>query len=119
MKTACFLFMLVVVFFESCTKDTVSPVVIKPAGCDSASFTYFQNVEPIIQANCSFCHYAGSGNYDYSTYEVVADRVRSGRLEERLLLPKSDPMHMPQEGALSECDLFILRTWIRQGFKEN
>jgi len=52
-------------------------------------------------------------------YEVIADRIRSGRFEERLLLPLSEPMHMPVGRTLDTCTLFTIRTWIHQGFKNN
>jgi hypothetical protein len=121
MKASCFLFFITLIFFEGCTKDTQPLSIAKPSGCDSGFFRYSENIEPIILANCSgpTCHSGGNFNYDYSTYAVVADRIRSGRFEERLLLPLSDPMHMPQGTSLGNCDLFALRTWIHQGFKNN
>ncbi len=121
MKSHYFLFLVTFIFFEGCTKGVQQLVLTKPPGCDSVSFSYSEHIVPIIQANCSGppCHSGGNYNYDYSTYQVIADRVRSGRFEERLLLNESDPLHMPQGASLSECDLFTLRTWIRQGFKNN
>ena len=104
-----------------CTKDKQYTVIARPASCDSTGFSYALVVRPIVALKCSgtICHSGGNSNYNYSTYEVLADRVRTGRLEDRLLLPKSDPMHMPEGGNLDSCDLFILRIWIHQGFKNN
>jgi hypothetical protein len=116
-----FLFLLVLVLFESCTKSVQQGILVKPSGCDSVAFSFVNDVKPLIEQNCSgpTCHSGGNFNYDYSTYAVVADRVRSGRFEERLLLPADDPLHMPQGGSLSACDLFTIRMWIHQGFKNN
>ncbi len=119
MKRLSFFLLPAIVFLASCTKDSSPLLLEKPPGCDSVSFSYRENIEPIILSNCVYCHYSGSGNYDYSSYAIVADRVRSGRFEERLLLPPNNPLHMPQEAILSECDLFVLRSWIHQGFKNN
>ncbi|MCX6290521.1 MAG: hypothetical protein NT126_02000 [Bacteroidetes bacterium] len=94
---------------------------MKPAGCDSAAFSYRKDIKPVITSNCSgrTCHSGGNANYDYRTYEVIADRIRSGYFEERLLLPSQDPLHMPSNAAMGICDLFTLRAWIHQGFKNN
>jgi hypothetical protein len=119
MNLRCFLFSIVFIFFEGCTKDIQQLDLAKPTGCDSGSFSYSENIKPILEVNCSPCHSGGNSNYNYSTYEVVADRIRSGRFEERLLLPQNNPMHMPEGGSLSDCDLFKLRTWIHEGFKNN
>jgi hypothetical protein len=110
-----------IVFFSCCKKDVQPLSVTKPADCDSMLFTYSVHVRPIVAQNCSgaTCHSGNNSNYNYSIYEVLADRIRSGRLEERLLLPVSDPMHMPEGFLLTDCDLYILRTWIHQGFKNN
>lgn len=105
----------------SCTKDVQHLILTKPSGCDSTVFSYGGDIQPIIAAHCSgsTCHSGGNSNYDYSTYAVLADRIRSGRLEERLILPADDPLHMPMESSLDACELYQLRAWIHQGFKNN
>ena len=109
------------VMVAGCTKDTRPLIIEKPASCDSMTFSYALDIKPLIALACSgtTCHSGGNSNYDYSTYEVFADRVRTGRLEERLLLPLSDQLHMPEGGTLDPCDLFKIRTWILQGIKNN
>ena len=84
-------------------------------------FSYTKDIRPVIMANCSGpdCHSGGNPNYDFRTYEVVADRIRNGQFESRLLLPVSDLRHMPQGSRLGICDLFTLRAWIRQGYHNN
>ena len=107
--------------FYGCTKDVQQSVLVKPPGCDSGSFSYANDIRPVILANCTgpVCHSGGNPNYDFRTYAVIADRVRTGRFEERLLLPENDPMHMPAGREIGECDLFTLRTWIHQGYNNN
>src|SRR5687767_10536873 len=96
------LFILVLMLLTSCSKDKISYQLQVPSGCDSLTliYSYNRDIKPIIGTNCagSTCHTEGSGNYDFSIYEVFADRVRNGQVNYRLLLPLSDPQHMPQTG---------------------
>jgi hypothetical protein len=116
-----FFVILVLILFSGCSKDTQPLNLVKPVGCDSTIFSYNNDIKPIISAHCfgSTCHSGGNSNYDYTSYEVLADRIRSGRLEQRLLEAKDSPLYMPQGGSLDDCELFTLRTWIHQGFKNN
>ena len=121
MKSKYFFILPVLILFSGCSKDTQPLNLIKPNGCDSISFSYVRDIKPIISSHCfgSTCHSGGNSNYDYTSYEVLADRIRSGRLEPRLLEAKGSPLFMPRGGSLDDCDLFTLRTWIHQGFKNN
>ena len=120
MKSICLLGILSL-FMIGCAKETRTLVFVKPDGCDSVNFSYANDIQPLIATRCSgsTCHSAGNSNYDYSNYAILADRIRSGRLEERLLLPLEEPLHMPAGSNLSNCDLFKLRSWIHQGFPDN
>ena len=112
----------VIACMSSCSKEEVVVNLNRPAGCDSSEMSYSIHIMPIISSNCAYsgCHVPGTGNYDYTRYAVLADRIRSGRLEERLLLPQSSPLHMPKSPyPVPECDLYHLRLWIHQGFKNN
>ena len=105
----------------SCSKEEAVVSLVEPQNCDSTEISYQRDIAGIINNSCAYspCHVPGNGNYDYTRYEVVADRVRSGRFEERLLLPEGSPLHMPQGFTLDECKLYKLRLWIHQGFKNN
>jgi len=107
--------------FYSCTKDEIPASLVNPGGCDTGTMSYQHDIVEIINNSCSFtpCHVPGNGNYDYTRYEVLADRIRSGRLEERLLLPSDHALHMPQGFDLDACNLYKLRLWIHQGFPNN
>jgi hypothetical protein len=105
---------------QACTKSESSPSLVKPANCDANEvISYSNDIQTIMNDWCVRCHYAGSGIYDYSSYEVVADRARSGRMEERLLMPKDEPLHMPEDVNMNPCALYKLRLWIHQGAKNN
>lgn len=106
----------------SCTKETRPTFTARPAGCDSSEVSYTRQVRPIILNNCAFtgCHVAGGeGAYDYRTYAVLADRIRSGRLLQRLRLDPEDPMKMPEDFEMDPCDRYTLELWIQQGYPDN
>jgi len=118
---ACPQILLFVILITGCAKDVEKRPFTKPALCDSAEFSYSKDVRPVIAANCSgpTCHSGGNSNYDYRSYEVLEYRIRDGNFEEQLLLPQNNPLHMPEGRTMSDCDLFTLRTWIHQGYKNN
>src|SRR5437764_10262268 len=120
MKPFVFIFLFSFLLY-GCSKDSKDVVIVKPEGCDSARFSYSQDIKPIIGSNCSgsTCHSGGNNNYDFSTYAVLADRIRQGKVEYRLLLAPSDPQHMPMNGTLTDCNLYRVITWIRQGYPDN
>ena len=119
---------LAILFFVTCTKEAH---LYTPAnhGCDSGILSYKSDIKLIIQTNCSgsTCHQPGTGNYDFSNYEVLANNIRSWKFEYRLLLPKTDPQHMPQSGPPNpitvnysdSCDLYKILAWIKQGYPNN
>ena len=106
---------------NSCSKDQEVLTLDPPPNCDSTEISYQRDIVDIMNSSCSYspCHVPGNGNYDFTKYEVLADRIRSGRLEERILLPPESPLHMPQGFTMDECRLYKLRLWIHQGFKNN
>jgi len=117
-----FLFLFFFCGLVSCSKDVVHESLKKPTPCDSSAFSYRNDIQPIIANNCAFsgCHIpGGAGQYDYRDYAHLADRIRNGRVQERIQLPSDNILHMPQGFNLSECDYFKLKSWIDQGFPEN
>lgn len=109
-------------FIVSCTKDIQDQVLIRPPGCDSALMHYNKDIKPIISSNCSYagCHSpGGEGSFDYTTYAGIANRIRAGRMLERLALPVENPLHMPEHREMDACQLYKLRLWISQGYPNN
>ena len=118
-KIVVIIFLLIII---SCSKEQFLPAFVKPANCDSMIFTFEKNIRPILNANCNFseCHASGGdGSYNFTDYDVVANRIRAGSIDYRLDLPIDDPQHMPEKLRLSSCDYYIIKTWIKQGFAEN
>ena len=117
--------------YSSCNKDSTAPRydIKVPANsttpCDTSALTWNNRIQRITISNCSYspntgCHYSGEGNYDFTSYDVVAARIRSGRFTERLLLPAGNALSMPPPGyARDSCALAQLMTWVSNGFPEN
>lgn len=121
--------------YSSCSKDATAPQynftvpTTLSSPCDTTALTWNHGIRGLIQTRCSYapngpvttsCHYPGEGNYDFTRYEVVADRVRSGRLAERIMLPSNHALVMPPSGfAFDSCDFARVMIWINNGFPEN
>jgi hypothetical protein len=118
-----FLFISLVAFFYSCSKEKYVQPQADLSGCiDTATlFTFQKDILPILNLNCNFdeCHgQGGKGSYDFTQYGVVANRVKYGTFEYRIDLPADDPQHMPEKMLLNNCDYNTLKAWIRQGYPE-
>ena len=112
----------ILLFVISCSKDVQEQVLTPPSGCDSAQMHYGSDIKPIISSNCSYfgCHSpGGEGSFDYTTYEGIANRIRAGRMLDRLALPVENPQHMPEHREMDACQLYKLRLWIAQGYPNN
>jgi hypothetical protein len=119
---------LILIGISSCTKEVHNYIPVR-GSCDSGLVSYKTDIQPIIQANCSgtTCHQAGTGNYDFTSYDVLASEIRLGQVQYRLLLPVDDPQHMPQTGPpfpvgyelRDSCDLYKILLWIKQGYPDN
>jgi len=131
MKLCAGILFFALLLFASCSKDEIRYIPPQPPGCGDTlnlQYSYNRDIQPIIAKNCSgpTCHNGGNGNYDFTTYEVVKDRVNNGKMDYRLLLPVTDQQHMPQTGPplyqgtnLDPCDLYKILTWIKQGAYNN
>ena len=99
---------IIIFIFGSCTYDKIpEPPCLE--------ITYTQDVEPIIQANCtvSGCHVPGTGlpNYqDFSTVQALAQEIKSrtGSGE----MPKGDR-------TLSMDEINAIACWVDDGAPEN
>lgn len=92
-----------------------------PPKCDSNSYTFSKNIQPIIQNKCVGCHNSGtkSGNIDLSNYNGVKATVTSGRLWGSIN-GLSGYVFMPSGGnKLSNCELAQFRKWINAGAPNN
>lgn len=85
--------------------------------CDTASFTYSQDILKIININCVACH--SSGNVLLNSYSNVKTLTDNGRLLGALMhLPGYRPMPSPAT-SLSACEITKFKKWIANGAPNN
>jgi hypothetical protein len=89
--------------------------------CDSSSFTYSGNVQPILQTHCLGCHSGlaiDGGFIPLDTYDGVKEMVNGN-----FLLPainQTGAYPMPKNSAkISNCKITIIRKWIEAGAPNN
>jgi len=89
--------------------------------CDTNSFTYSQNVEPILSSNCYVCHgqTSATSGIVIEGYTTLLTYVNNNKLW-------GDINHlsgynaMPLNGnQLNECNLTIIKKWIKAGAPNN
>ena len=88
--------------------------------CDSTNVTYNETIKPIIQTNCSGCHNSSlaSGGYNFGTHAGLSVVVQNGKLV-GAISHKPGYIAMPQGGTLSNCDIALIKKWVRGGAPNN
>src|SRR5690349_16797020 len=93
---------------------------------EEKAISYVRQIAPILKRNCNGCHYPGKlkGDLDLTSYPSIlkggkhGPTLKPGDLTAGTLLEEisgSEPS-MPKEGEpLSEAELALIATWIRQG----
>jgi mono/diheme cytochrome c family protein len=117
---------ILIFLFFSCYYDNEESVYGKPdSSCDTINVTYSGKIQPLVQTWCLGCHSdvqvsqgAGGGNRleGYNNLRVFALNGRLlGAVEHR---PGFSPM--PKYGnKLSNCDISIIRIWVKAGAVNN
>jgi hypothetical protein len=113
-----------------CEKDTAEPVdsenpqdtVTQNPLCDTVSFSYANDVEPIIKANCSFsgCHGNGSqsGGVSLKNYASVVEETQEAQFLGSIK-HESGFSPMPQgRTKLTDSQIAIIECWIKQNTPE-
>jgi hypothetical protein len=89
--------------------------------CDSTNVTFSGTINPIIQSTCVGCHSGGSvapRGLDYTTYAGVAAVAQSGQLV-GAVSHKPGYQPMPQGGKLNDCQIALIKKWVRAGAQNN
>ncbi len=116
--------MLAVCILHSCQykkEDVLYPPV---AICDTSSVRYSVEVKNILIANCYSCHAtavansAGGGNV-LDTYNSVKQFGQFGLLLNNILWTPGYNRMPKNTAKLSDCNIAIIRTWIRNGMPNN
>lgn len=90
-----------------------------PPGCDTDSVSYSGFVQPLLNANCVSCHRQGgaNGGVRLDTYAFVQAVAKSGQLIG--VLTKNGFAQMPPSGALDDCTIAQVESWVEEGSLEN
>lgn len=86
-----------------------------PEGCDSLFVTYANNVVPIFESKCNWCHSGDlpDGNIDLTDFDQVSIIAQNGALI-GALEHQAGFSPMPKDGdKLSLCEIEIIKIWIR------
>ena len=89
--------------------------------CDTTSFKFTEDIQPIINIWCVGCHSAASagGGYNLSTYSGVVSAVTNNQLM-GAIKHSSGFNPMPQGGnQLSSCQISQIQSWINSGYPNN
>jgi cytochrome c553 len=131
------LFLTASLIFNSCRKEgcTDSSAVnydnkakkddgscILAADCDNTSYTYMNDVKPIVDAHCLSCHQSGGTGFasaQLNTYEGVKNSAVSGKLLDAIN-HRSGASPMPKGAAkLSTEDIKKIECWVAKNAPEN
>jgi hypothetical protein len=89
--------------------------------CDSTATSTFSGIVwPIIQNNCYGCHSGSHANkgFHLENYNDVADAVLNGKLTGGLTGTQGYSI-MPPSGALSSCNIYLIKKWISLKYLNN
>jgi len=88
--------------------------------CDTVTAITFSGiVSPVIESNCRGCHSGASpsGGVSLTNWSQVAAQASNGKLTG--VLRDGTYVLMPPSGALSECRIQQIETWVQAGFQNN
>ena len=114
-KNFVFILLLICFSFFSCRKDKVQP--LPPEQCADTVF-FSTQILPLIQNNCTGCHFSGNG----SIMELTNHSQISSNAESSLnsMTGSAGFMQMPMGSTpLSDSVIEIFNCWIVQGKKNN
>jgi mono/diheme cytochrome c family protein len=90
--------------------------------CDTTAVTYSVQVSAVLNAYCLSCHSGtavSGGGIKLDTYNSVLVQVNNGKLM-KAIQHEAGASAMPKGSAkLSECNIAIVRTWVRNGAPNN
>ena len=114
-------------FFQSCVSDEL-PEPTLPESCMDSIPTYEGSIKSIIDNSCAYsgCHLDGSAPGVYTSYSGLVNVVESGRLKEKVINLRGDPiLGMPPEfspegrpKSLSQFELELIQCWLENNYPE-
>lgn len=115
------LLLLMAASLSACYYDNEEDLYPSPPPCDTVDVSYSNDVWPIINDNCTFCHSGGapSGNVSLENYEDIVIAADNGSL---LGTIKHEEGWSPMPnggGKLSDCNIAIIEKWVNDGTPDN
>ncbi len=112
--------MILTVLLAGCYYDNKEDLYPNPGICDTTTVTYSGKVFDIIQSACYSCHGSGNmlGNVNldgYTNLKIYADNGKLIGVTEH----QAGYSPMPQGGKLGDCDINVLKMWVREGTPNN
>ena len=112
------LLVLLVAVLAACRYDLEE--TLYGSNCPDVIESYEGSVRPLLEAHCTGCH---SGTYpesglDLTTYASARQATLEGSLLDVLVLPESNSLSMPPNGALDSCQIALLQNWAALGAPE-
>ncbi len=91
------------------------------ATCDSSFVSYSANILPILQSKCTGCHNStlASGQVNLTGYSNAVIYAQNGRLLGAISHDAGFIAMPPAGSQLSDCEIALVRTWIRNGSPNN
>lgn len=114
----CHLFVLLIAALVSCRYDVEE--TLYGSNCPDAIEAYEGNVRLLLEAHCTTCHggaFPESG-LDLTNYASARQATLEGSLLNALVLPESNSLSMPPNGALDSCEIALLQNWAALGAPE-
>lgn len=105
------------IFGTGCVWHVETELYPTPVPCDTTTVTFQEHVLPIIENNCIDCHSgtSPSAGLDLSNPTTLSAFGLNGSLSDRIQRDPADPLLMPPNGPLNDCNQLILQAWINAG----
>ena len=90
------------------------------SNCPDAIETYEGSIQPLLETHCTGCHSGAfpESGLDLTTYASARQATLEGSLLDVLVLPESNSLSMPPNGALDSCQIVLIQTWAALGAPE-
>ncbi|MBO75474.1 MAG: hypothetical protein CMD33_09400 [Flavobacteriales bacterium] len=114
----CLLFALFFAPLVSCRYDVEE--TLYGSNCPDAIESYEGDVRLLLEAHCTTCHGGASpeSGLDLTNYASTRQATLQGSLLNVLVLPESNSLSMPPNGALDSCKIALLQNWAALGAPE-
>jgi hypothetical protein len=115
MKTPLCVWVLLLAATQACVYHNQDEPTPSGVDCNAVDIMYTGNIVPIINTKCAFsgCHDGASGIPNWTLLSNLQEH--KAEIKRRIMLPASDPDHMPRVGSLSESEKNALYCWIENG----